>query len=102
VNKYKVLIHATNLWLEIDGDVQRQAFYTPRFVEAYTQDSAKKLALENFIAESKWQDVLGGLHNPPDQPPQLQVEEVEEIGTFEHVTNFYPGYALYEEDKEEI
>lgn len=102
MNKYKVLIHGTNLWLEIDGNVQRHGFYTPRFVEAYTQESAKELALENFIAEPKWQDVLGGLHNPQEQPAQLQVVEVKEIGTFDHVTNFYPGYALYEEDKEGI
>ena len=103
MNKYKLLIHGTNLWSNADGQLEQCGFYAPRFVAAYTENAAKGMALEEFIAEPKWQDFLGGLQNPLNDPPQLAVDdEVDQIESFGGITNRYPGYALYKESKGEI
>lgn len=88
--------------MDMEGQIEKHGFYTTRFVEAFTEDSAKEIALEEFIAEQKWQDVVGGLKNPPNDPPRLSVEDdLEQIDSFDGMENRYPGYALFKEDENE-
>lgn len=103
MNKYKVLIQGHNLLMGVERQIEKYGFYTTRFVEAYTADSATEIALDEFVAERKWQDLVGGLRNARSDPPRLTVErsDIEQLDSFDYVENRYPGYALYKEDGEE-
>ena len=89
------MIHGHNLLIEIDGKIDKHGFYTPRFIEAYTEDSAKELAREEFITEQKWKDLQTVLKNVKDDPPQLEIEEIKELPSFDGIENRRPGYAFY-------
>ena len=102
MNNYRVLIQGCNLWMDGEGQTEKYGFFTSRFVEAYTKDSAKEIALEEFIKEQKWQDVINRLRNSSNDPPQLTVEDdVDQLDSFDGIGNRYPGYALYKEDEKE-
>jgi hypothetical protein len=46
MKKYKVFLNGKNFWIKADGHPKKMGFYTTRFVEADTPESAENLAVE--------------------------------------------------------
>jgi hypothetical protein len=96
--KYKVFLHGHNFLIDIDGEVGKHGFYTTRYVEAADPESAAELAVER-LREDRHIDTIG--MNDEDDPPRVEVDEVEEIESFAGVKNLRPGLAIYSEDAED-
>ena len=73
--------------------IDRLGFYTTRWVQGASADEAGRVARQLVLEEL----ARNGTQNPPEQPIQLAVEEIEQVSWFEAVRRgpgrgfgFYP------------
>ena len=95
--KYRAFIHGANfhIYSHDSQQVETLGFYTNAFLEAQSPESAEFEALELIRHLPK---LRGVVRNPPDDPPRICVEELEEIAEWP-VDTVRPltGLALYDE-----
>src|SRR5262245_20821999 len=97
MKKFRVVIAGGNLSMEMDGKVSKYGFYVPRFVKAIDKASAKSLALEEFKKSPKMAELSQILQNAAEDPPRIEIEEIEEVKEFEGIGD-ESGLILYPED----
>ena len=76
MRKFKILVHAENLNVYLDGELVRAGFYVTRVVSANTPQQAEKSVLEELMNLPKLREHM--VHDPND-PPTFSVEKIEEI-----------------------
>ncbi len=74
--KFSTLIHGCNFLLPTEGSPQKHGFYVCTFVEAASVADAQAAALSLVRANPK---LRATVQNPPDDPPRLEFEEVEQL-----------------------
>jgi hypothetical protein len=85
MKKYRVLINGRNFILDMEGDTRPAGFYTTRFVEAANPEDAELAAVD---AVRQDEDLRARVRNPPDDPPMLYAEEIEEVGALVEARGF--------------
>lgn len=76
---YRVTIHGKNFRLKLEGKWEKLGFYTPRFAEAADDVLAEQVALEEFRASRKYQELLERSLNSADDPPTISGEEITQV-----------------------
>ena len=89
----RVLVHGRNFLIDWEGQQQKMNFYTTRFVRAVDHDEAEQLAVESLRTLGSLRDHI---HNPPDDRPELIIEETEILPSFEGILHLEPGLAWYD------
>ena len=76
--KYRAFINVVNLHMysHDSHQVESLGFYTNAFVEAESPEEAELAAVKTVRQSRKLRDAVG---NPPDDPPRIFVEEIQEI-----------------------
>lgn len=98
MHKYRVFVHGENLLTEADGVRQRHGFYTNVFIEALTPEDAESAAIELIRQDTHLRDIT---LNADDDPLNLSVDEVQEIGSFYGLRMPRTAFMLYSEKKVE-
>jgi hypothetical protein len=96
LKRFKVLVHGQNFWIPIDGKITPANFYTTRYVDAKDPLNAGELVVESLFKEEK----LTVRQNPPDAPPTIKAEKVEEVGWSSKRFGTALGFTFYIEDKD--
>jgi len=86
LSRFKVVIRGCGLWVSLDDELQRLAFYVTRVVDAAGPEEAARKALELVGEDPKAQPA------PDHPPPTLTVDEVEPSSA---ALNPQPGFAFY-------
>ena len=97
MKKYQVEVNGENFLIDLDDRVQKVGFVTFRYVEATDPSTA-----ENSVVEGLRQDVdlRPMVRNKPDDPPVLNVTEMQELSSFDGIENMHPGFIWYSEEEE--
>ena len=85
--------------IESDEGLLRQGFLVTCFVEAETEAEAKETALGIIRDDPK---IKLSLRNLPGDPPEIFVDEIEELRKFPEGQPPKSGYAFYPEDESEM
>lgn len=94
VSRYAVLLHAQGLkLLNQDGQPAPAGAYSWRVVEAETPHEAEDLARSKLLSDEVF---LAEIWNPPDEPPEIAVDEVSEL---ESPSGGDSGCVFYFEDE---
>lgn len=89
---FKVILNGKNFYIHSQGSTKVFGFYATRLVEANTEIEAQEKAMHVVMDDKNLQDAM---RNPSDTPPQIYIEEVEQINFSEedlsnnHVFMFY-------------
>lgn len=95
MKKYKVFVRGNNyLLLEIGKFPRKCGFYTTAFVEAVNAEQAEAIAVELLKTDSALNQIC---ENNVSDPPEIKVESVEEIESFDGCTVPRMGLAIFEE-----
>lgn len=92
---YKVLINAQNILTEADGKMCHYGLYTTRLVLATDRKTAIYKAIDLIKNEENFKTL--SLNNA-DDPPRINVEEIEEVDQTLYSNRKFGGYSLYPED----
>jgi hypothetical protein len=90
---FRVALEGRNFWLIMDGGLKRLAFNTTRFVQASDENQAEARALDQLRSDPK----LHNTHNHRADPPEVFIEDIEEVPSAEKVPS---GYAFFPDEKE--
>ena len=90
---FRVALEGRNFWLVIDGALRRLAFNTTRFVQAADEHQAESRVLDQLRSDPK----LHNTQNDRADPPQVFIEDIEEVDVAEKVP---AGYAFFPDEKE--
>ena len=76
--KFRAFIHGVNFQMrDNESDVcEPLGFYVTAFVEAESSEAAEEAAVDLLRASPK---LRGGILNPPDDPPRMFVEQIEQL-----------------------
>jgi hypothetical protein len=98
MNKYRVFIHGRNLIGHDDTDqVSKFGFYVTVFIQVKNATDAEREALLLIQQDSELQAIA---LNQAGDDLILEVEEIEEIESFEGATFPRTGFSLYLDDAE--
>lgn len=98
MNKYRVFIHGRNLIGHDNTDqVSKFGFYVTVFVQAKNATDAERKALLLIEQDSELQAIA---LNQAGDDLILEVEEIEEIDSFEDAAFPRTGFSLYLDDAE--
>ena len=99
--KYRVFIHGVNFQIR-DGDTQQVkplGFYVTAFIEADSPENAEFAAVALLRESPK---LRGQILNPPDDPPRMFVEEMEELSEWPSACALpLSGFAFYDDPDED-
>jgi hypothetical protein len=73
---FHVLVHGENFLIERDGTQSWMGFFKNVYVDAGTADEASSIAISRIAADSAFR---ASVKNPADKPPELSIEEANEI-----------------------
>ena len=90
---YRVQVHGENFITEFDGRVAARGFLTLRIVEAADPEAAEVEAIEKVRLTQQLRDVVC---NTPEDPPIMQVTEMEELGPGDVGEGVPTGLIWYE------
>ena len=76
--KFRVLIRGANFHMrDVDSpSIEPMGFYVTAFVEAASPEAAEYASMDLLRARPKLREAV---LNPPDDPPQMFAEEIEEL-----------------------
>jgi hypothetical protein len=87
---FHVLVHGENFLIERDGAQSWMGFFKNIYVDAGTADEASSIAISRIAADPDFRALV---KNPADKPPELSIEEANEI---EHDANLADsGFAFF-------
>jgi hypothetical protein len=90
---FRVALEGRNFWLVVNGAIKRLGFNTTRFVQAADESQAESRALDQLRSDPK----LHNTHNDRTDPPEVFIEDIEEVDAAEKVPG---GYAFFPDEKE--
>ena len=91
---WKVFLNGYNYLFEWEGQKRKMGFYTTRFVEAETAETAKTVAITAVRELPKLRAAL----NDPSDPPRVEAERVEPLDSSQPIERHTTGLVLYAED----
>lgn len=98
MRKFGVMIGGENFLVRFDGDEPRKfGFVTWRFVEAANESDAESIAVASLREDQSLQTIV---LNTRDDSPVLNVEEINELVSFDGIENLSPGLIWYDPEKE--
>jgi hypothetical protein len=75
--KFRAFIQGVNFHMRVDSpNVEPMMFYVTAYVEAMSAEAAEQASVDLLRASLK---LRKGVFNPPDDPPRMFVEEIEEL-----------------------
>jgi hypothetical protein len=83
---FHVFLHGEHFLIHKDGADAWMGFYKNFYVEADNADQAEQAAIRRLTGDPGFRAMV---RNPPDQPPELNIEETTEIA---------PGHSLKDSD----
>jgi hypothetical protein len=92
MNIYKALIEGRNCWADFDGTPNKLGFFTTRVVRAIDASQAKESLRELSV------ELQPRLLNDPLDPPEITVNEVNEIDLSAASTIANAGFTWYREE----
>ncbi|MEK6235356.1 MAG: hypothetical protein N2C14_11665 [Planctomycetales bacterium] len=95
---YRVMINGVNFLMKVDDELSKLAFYANCFVKADDPDAAGLAAIQTLRDRKSLRDAV---QNPSDDPPEMFVEEIEELPSFDHIENLEQGLIWYDPTEEE-
>lgn len=98
MKKYKLLVRGENFLMNVDGEDQKLGFYATAFVEALDEEAAEQKALDLLRSDQKLKQ---GAMNGGSDVPQLFVEEIQELASFEGFNPPKTGFAFFREAEAE-
>jgi hypothetical protein len=94
--RFRVLLKGQNFLLSINGEPHKVGFFTTRVVGASTSEEAAARSLN-----AVWMDErLESRTNSPDEPPEVTVEEVQEVPWLFRRLRPPRGFSFYVLDEE--
>lgn len=91
---YVVHLQASNLLVEMHGQVKRAGFFTSRAFRVETAALAEQAALREIAEDPELRAIL---RNEGEQEPQIEVEKIVEIEELDPEAPT-PGYAWFAEE----
>jgi hypothetical protein len=73
---YHVLVQGENFLIDRGGTQSWMGFFKNIYVDAGTADEASSIAISRIAADPAFR---ASVKNPPDRPPELAIEEANEI-----------------------
>lgn len=73
---FHILVHGENFLIERDGGQSWMGFFKNVYVDAGTADEASSIAISRIAADPSFR---ASVKNPADKPPELSIEEANEI-----------------------
>jgi hypothetical protein len=73
---YKIALNGQNFLLDINYGAKKYGFYTTRIVKALSPSEAERIAVQVIYSDSK---LKGSIKNDSSDPPNISVNEIEEI-----------------------
>jgi hypothetical protein len=73
---FHILVHGENFLIERDGAQSWMGFFKNVYVDAGTADEASSIAISRIAADPSFR---ASVKNPADKPPELSIEEANEI-----------------------
>jgi hypothetical protein len=73
---FHILVHGENFLIERDGVQSWMGFFKNVYVDAGTADEASSIAISRIAADPLFR---ASVKNPADKPPELSIEEANEI-----------------------
>jgi len=73
---FHILVHGENFLIERDGTQAWMGFFKNVYVDAGTADEASSIAISRIAADPSFR---ASVKNPADKPPELSIEEANEI-----------------------
>jgi hypothetical protein len=98
--KFRVFIHGVNFHLRDikSPSTQQTGFYVTAYVEAVSPQAAESASIDLLRATPKLRETV---LNPPDDPPQMFVEEIEELADWPaDSARPLSGFAFYNDTDE--
>jgi hypothetical protein len=92
--KYKVEINGANFLIDMDGRMAKHGFFTTRFIEAADSGAAENAAVQMIRETQRLRDLV---RNAPDDPPVMDVTEIDQMESFDGIENLEPGFVWHEE-----
>ena len=92
MRKFKILVHAENLNVYLDGELVRAGLYVTRVVSARTEPEARTVVIEQVknISRLRKHMILDS-----SDPPVFEVENVEEIEGSDPLETKPSGLVFY-------
>lgn len=97
MTKFRVLIRGANFQMRdvASVSIEPMGFYVTAFVEAASPEAAEDASLDLLRAAPK---LRAAVLNLPDDPPQMFVEEIEELAEWPTDSSLpLSGFAFYNE-----
>lgn len=73
---FHVLVHGENFLIERDGKQSWMGFFKNVYIDAGTADEASSIAVSRIAADPEFRS---SVRNPADKPPEISIEEANEI-----------------------
>ncbi len=73
---FHILVHGENFLIDRDGAQSWMGFFKNVYVDAGTADEASSIAISRIAADPAFR---ASVKNPADKPPELSIEEANEI-----------------------
>jgi len=73
---FHILVHGENFLIERDGTQSWMGFFKNVYVDAGTADEASSIAISRIASDPSFR---ASVKNPADKPPELSIEEANEI-----------------------
>ena len=89
------MLSGSNFQIDRGAGLENCGFITTRFVEAADPQEAELAAVASV---RRREDIKPMLRNPANNPPLLDLEEIEQIDSFEGIENLEQGLIWYKED----
>lgn len=99
--KFRALIHGMNFQMrDMDSpSIQPMGFYVTAYVEAVSPEAAESASVDLLRATAKLRE---GVLNPPNNPPRMFVEEIEELAEWPTDCALpLSGFAFYNDTNED-
>lgn len=96
MNKYQVLLHGKNFFIENEGSVVKHGLFTTRFVEANNPEEAKIAAVSLIKNDTA---LVESVSRDASSEPMIYLEEICELESFEGVSAPGSGYTFYIDKK---
>jgi len=92
--KYVIEINGRNFLVAMEDRIAKHGFFAIRFVEAADPKGAEETAVRMIRETQSLRDLV---RNSSEDPPFMDVTEIEEMDSFDAVENLEPGFIWYEE-----
>ncbi len=92
MNKYQLAMNGQNFLIAVDGKPAKRGFFQYFYIEASSPKEAEMVAVDKIRNND---ELKAATLNPKDDPPTINLDELEELESFEGVEEMETGRIWY-------